>query len=375
MNHEEHVLRLQLAKSLSAGGDLRTRAWRTAVEAVPRHEFLRDGFFDRTNSQGPTAWSPVLPNQPSWLERCYENESLITQIAGTVVPRDIRGEIMRSPTSSSTLPGLVVRMWEELEVEAGHRVLEIGTGTGYSTALACHRLGADLVTSIEVDPDVAARARTALARIGYHPNLVAGDGLRGYALNAPYDRVVATCGLVSLPYEWVEQTRPGGVILATLGGWMYSSELARLTVSEDGKKARGHFLGGRVSFMVARPQSPPPIGLLPNLDEGDERVSRIAGDLLDDWDARFVAQIASPKAQRMSLNLDGQEQHVVLDVEGGSWASLRKSENRWLVRQGGPDRVWDAVEDHLVLWRESGSPALEEFEVTVTPEGQGITWR
>ncbi|MEW2552776.1 ATP-grasp peptide maturase system methyltransferase [Streptomyces zhihengii] len=374
MSSEEQTLRFRLARTLSAGGQLRTRAWRTAVESVPRHEFLRDGSFDRTDGPGITGWAPVMSDQPLWLERCYENESLITQIAGTVVPRDIRGTILRAPTSSSTLPGLVVRMWEELEAEAGHRVLEIGTGTGYSTALACQRLGADLVTSIELDPDVAGRARTALARTGHHPTLVTGDGLLGHSPGAPYDRVIATCGLRSLPYAWVEQTRPGGVILATLGGWLHSSELARLTVSGDGETARGRFLGGRVSFMPARPQGPPPIGLLPDLDGGDERESRIAVDLLDDWDARFVAQIAAPRAQRTALRQDGREQHVVIDVEGRSWAALRRSGNRWLVRQGGPDHLWDDIEDHLLLWHEAGTPALERFEVTVSREGQKITW-
>ncbi|MFI6488389.1 hypothetical protein [Streptomyces sp. NPDC050564] len=73
--------------------------------------------------------------------------------------------------------------------------LEIGTGTGHSTALLCHRLGDDLVTSVEVDEGVSTRPRTALGQSRYAPRLGVGDGLAGYKEGAPYVRLVATCGI------------------------------------------------------------------------------------------------------------------------------------------------------------------------------------
>ncbi|MET9915237.1 protein-L-isoaspartate(D-aspartate) O-methyltransferase, partial [Streptomyces sp. NPDC006476] len=230
MTDDDKSLRLALAERLADSGHLRTDPWRAAVEAVPRHEFLRGGYFERADSPGLTAWRPVLPDDPGWLDGCYQDASLVTQIAGTIAPRDIRGEILREPTSSSTLPGLVVQMLEDLQIQDGNRVLEIGTGTGYSTGLLCHRLSEDLVTSMEVDPEVSTRARAALWHAGYGPLLITGDGLAGHPDGAPYDRLIATCGVTELPHAWVEQTRPGGIILATLSGWLYSSELARLTV-------------------------------------------------------------------------------------------------------------------------------------------------
>lgn len=373
MTDDGKALRLALAERLAANGHLRTDPWRAAVETVPRHEFLRSGFFEPVDGPGPTAWRPVLPDAPRWLGRCYDDDSLVTQIAGTIVPRDIRGEILRAPTSSSTMPGLVVRMLEDLWVEDGHRVLEIGTGTGYSTGLLCHRLGDALVTSVEVDEDVSTRARTGLGQAGYTPLLVVGDGLAGHPGGAPYDRLIATCGVTDLPYAWVEQTRPGGVILATLCGWLYSSELARLTVGEDGS-ARGRLLDGHISFMIARPQLPPRLGMLPDLDSGDERPARLTADVLDDWNTRFVAQLAAPRAQHISLERDGRTEHVLLDVDAGAWAALTQDGDTWIVRQGGPSRLWDDIEETVAQWRADGTPGLDHFMVTVTPAGQTVTW-
>ncbi|GGU88691.1 SAM-dependent methyltransferase [Streptomyces albospinus] len=373
MTDDDKALRVALASRLASGGYLRTAPWQAAVDWVPRHAFLRGGFFDQVAGSAPTAWRPVMPDDPRWLTRCYDDDSLVTQIAGTIAPRDIRGEIRRAPTSSSTMPGLVVRMLEDLQVEDGHRVLEIGTGTGYSTGLLCHRLGDDCVTSVEVDEDVAGHARVALGDIGYHPRTLVGDGLLGAADGAPYDRLIAMCGVVDLPYAWVEQTRPGGIILATLCGWLYSSELARLTVGEDGT-ARGRFLGGQISFMLARPQLPPPLGMLPDLDDGDERPTSLSADVLDDWNTRFVAQLATPGAQRIRLERNGHTEHVLIDVSAGAWAALAQDGGKWTVRQGGPARLWDAVEEHISRWRADGAPDLERFEVTVTPEGQTVTW-
>ncbi|MDQ0761944.1 ATP-grasp peptide maturase system methyltransferase [Streptomyces canus] len=370
-DHEQ--LHRQLIDSMTASGSLRTEPWKRAAEAVPRHEFLRGGFFRLVPGSVPSAWAPVVEEGDGWLEGCYADESLVTQIAGTIVPADIRGEIMRQPTSSSTVPSLVLRMWEDLQVDPGSKVLEIGTGTGYSTAVGCARLGEENVTSIEYDQEVAARAQTALGRIGMYPTLVTGDGLLGHGDGAPYDRVIATCGVRTVPAKWIEQTRPGGLILVTVGGWLGSSELARLTVHEDGT-ASGPLLGGGVSFMLARPQLPPPLGLLPDLSVGKERETVTGADVLNNWTSRFVVQLAVPHAQRLTLQQDARTEDVLIDTKSGSWCVLYEEAGRWMVRQDGPDALWDAVEEHLGRWHAAGTPALEEFTVHVTAEGQSIRW-
>ncbi|MEU6391473.1 ATP-grasp peptide maturase system methyltransferase [Streptomyces sp. NPDC046939] len=370
--NEQRLLQ-HLVATLRAKGALRTEPWKEAAAAVPRHEFLRGGFFRAVPGTEPTAWTSVRPDSGEWLPACYLDESLVTQIAGTVRPADIRGEIMREPTSSSTLPSLVLRMFEDLEVEPGMKMLEIGTGTGYSTALACRRLGSENVTSIEYDADVAQSAREALGRLDLYPTLLTGDGLLGAAELGPYDRIIATCAVHTVPTSWIEQTRPGGRILTVIAGRLNASALVRLTVHGDGT-ASGPVLDGHVSFMPARSHAPPPLGVLPDLSAGRERGTGIGADVLADRTTRLITQFAVPAARHLKLRVGHRDEDVVIDEETGAWTALRAEGSGWIVREGGAHPLWETVEELIERWRSDGGPAVEQTTVTVTAHSQSIRW-
>jgi protein-L-isoaspartate(D-aspartate) O-methyltransferase len=145
------------------------------------------------------------------------------------------------PTSSSTAPEGIIKMIDALELQPGVRVLEIGTGSGYNAAVLAHLLGAENVTSVEIDPALADHARQALDRAGYPVQVVTGDGTEGYAPGALYDRVVVTASVHTMPYAWVEQTKPGGILVVPWAATFHpDGPLVKLTVRNDGT-AEGRF--------------------------------------------------------------------------------------------------------------------------------------
>ncbi|WP_424889765.1 ATP-grasp peptide maturase system methyltransferase [Streptomyces sp. XH2] len=369
--------RKKLAEQLQRGGHLRSAAWRAVVETVPRHEFTR-AFFRRAETPQGTLWAPVVPGPgeaDAWLHEVYTDHTLVTQLDGHVHPGDVEGPVLGDPTSSSTLPSLLVRMLQDLDPRNGDRVLVVGVGTGYSTALVCERLSSEQVTGIETDEAAAERARAGIKAAGYDPAVITGDGLLGCPGNAPYNKLIAFCSVRSIPEAWLEQVRPGGTIVTTVSGWLYGSGLVRLTVG-DGGRAEGRFLPGTVSFMIARSQAAPSLtgvsGLL--VQAAEERPARVGPEVLSDWTPQFVAQLAVPGAQYLGMATDdGPMLDHLVDLSGKSFATLvPDGQDGYLVRQGGPLRLWDAVEEAIGTWRKAGEPPQDEFGLTVTPRHQRV---
>src|SRR6266700_286761 len=254
-------LRAEMVEKLTEQGVLRSDEWKAAFNRIPRENFV-SRFYARHEEWGPTslvdATNPA--QRDGWLKLIYNpNETMVTQI----------DPASGASTSSSTMPRIVAAMLEALEVTPRHMILEIGTGTGYSTALLCERVGAANVTSIDMDPDLVELAKNRLSNLGYSPHLVASDGFDGYPDRAPYDRVIATCQVARVPLSWVHQSRSGGLIVAVLPDCM-----VRLTTDEAGG-ASGRMDNFPVSFMWMREHSParvPIAELMPFVrDAGDAR--------------------------------------------------------------------------------------------------------
>ncbi|MBI2901849.1 MAG: protein-L-isoaspartate(D-aspartate) O-methyltransferase [Planctomycetes bacterium] len=113
-------------------------------------------------------------------------------------------------------PYIVACMTEALALRGGEKVLEIGTGSGYQTAVLC-TLGAS-VRSVERIPELADSARARLTDLGFAPGLRTGDGTVGWPEESPFDRILVTAGAPEMPISLLTQLREGGIMVVPVGG-------------------------------------------------------------------------------------------------------------------------------------------------------------
>jgi len=124
-------------------------------------------------------------------------------------------------------PYIVALMTEALDLSGGEEVLEIGTGSGYQTAILAE-LGAQIWT-IERSAALAQAARERLTRLGYTGiRFAVGDGTRGLPEEAPFDRIIATGSFPSVPSALLGQLREGGIFVGPVGA-LYDQNLVRIT--------------------------------------------------------------------------------------------------------------------------------------------------
>ena len=137
-------------------------------------------------------------------------------------------------------PYIVARMTEELKLEGDEKVLEIGTGSGYQTAILAEL--AKNVFSVERISALLPRAKRVLDQLGYHNVMIKlDDGTWGWKEHAPYDAIIVTAGSPSVPEPLMEQLNDPGIMVVPVGD-NYSQTLIRII--KKGGKTRQKFLEG-----------------------------------------------------------------------------------------------------------------------------------
>ncbi|MFK4089233.1 methyltransferase domain-containing protein [Kribbella sp. NPDC020789] len=347
--------------------------WRDAVAATPRH-LLVPKWWEPVKNSFAFEWELVSPDPGDPWSRAYSDETLVTRVGASHADLAESGEIgVGAPTSSSTLPGLIVRMLHLLDAQPGQQVLDIGTGSGYSAALLGHRLGDDRVTSIDVDSYLVRAARERLASFGREPRIEVADAT-GQLPEGDYDRMLATVSVRPVPASWLSMLRPGGRIVTTIA---QTSLLVSATL-ERGLVARGTVQADPASFMRTRSGQNYP----PRLDEvysaardaeGDE-VRGLAGpvpDFWSDWQLRALYELDSPDIEHRAGRGDDGTSIVWLLAADGSWARAEEGAGR--VHQSGERRLWDDLERVRARWEEAGRFPLHDLEVEFTPETTSVT--
>ncbi|MFI9239128.1 methyltransferase domain-containing protein [Streptomyces sp. NPDC053079] len=344
-----------------------------AFDAVHREAFVPDRVW--WPESGEDGMFPVLDRtaEPeAWLAAVYDpHRPLITQVEDRLTPA--AGPARGRFSSSVSAPDVVCDMLGHLQLEEGHTVLEIGTGSGYNAALLCERVGPSDVTTVEIDRQLAHRAEEALRSAGYRPDVRCADGERPSGGSHPYDRVIATASTWRIPYPWVEQVKAGGAILAPRACATGADGLLFLRADGDGGAA-GRFLG-TVSFMRLRGRFADGSTVATVRDstwDAAETVTRETGpeDLADDADALFALAMRCPDL-RVSRNDIGT--WWLSSADATSWAAARPGpDGTYRVKRWGPRDLFTELLGAARWWRDAGRPGITRFGVTVTADGETV---
>ena len=163
----------------------------SALRNIPRHEFVPE----------------------SELDYAYDNEPL---------------SLMKKQTISQ--PGVVTRMTEWLDVKNGQNILEIGTGSGWQSAILSYLVGSGTVYSIERHPELVKFAQENLKKLNIdNVHVILGDGTLGYSQRSPYDRIIITAACNEIPLPLLDQLSETGLIIAPVGDSSQSLVLLQKT--------------------------------------------------------------------------------------------------------------------------------------------------
>ncbi|HXT44544.1 MAG TPA: methyltransferase domain-containing protein [Pseudonocardiaceae bacterium] len=366
---------------------LRTKAqlpadWDKAFRSVLREWFIPDRIWVDEHDDGHDVALDRATEPERWRTAVYSNRVIVTQFddGDTVWPN-----AGYRPTSSCSMPSAVLGMLDVLDVRAGMRVLEIGTGTGYNAALLAARLGDENLATVEVDPVLADQARSALIAADCTSTVVCADGAAGWCAGAPFDRIIVTAAvkLGRVPYAWVEQTAPGGMILTPLKTDFTAGPLVAFTVGQDGT-AIGRVAPLRVAFMELRAQRTSVFkwdGLRwddpdADLTHTDVMPWTTLGNEAPQW--AIAIAVPSCRYELWPRTCGRNPRHGVAwlaDPLSGSWASVIPglTKDRYEVRQRGPRRLWDEVEAAYRWWVDQGEPTLDQWRFTVSPDSQMVS--
>ncbi len=178
---------------MKKSGFLNDKKIELAIRKTPRHEFVPS----------------------SLIEKAYDDSPI---------------QIMKNQTISQ--PSVVSRMTEWLDVKEGQKILEIGSGSGWQTAILAYLVGCGNVYSIERHTDLAEFAKKNLDKLGIHNvKVISGDGSFGFPEESPFDRIIITAACKKVPDPLLEQLSINGLLIAPVGGYPQSMILLKKTLS------------------------------------------------------------------------------------------------------------------------------------------------
>lgn len=352
-------LRQILVEKLLSNGVLRDAAVERALRTVPRHLFL-----------------PAIP-----VEDAYSDNAIPTHEEDGV------------PVSSASQPAIVAIMLQQLSIEPGMRVLEVGAGTGYNAALLTELTGpTGNVTTVDIGEEIAAEARAHLDVAGYSQvRVIAADGAVGWLENAPYDRIELTVGATDITPAWYEQLVEGGLI--TLPIWLGISDASVALRKRDGALFSESL--APCGFMRLRGSEKSDmqwIALGNGLSVGSENAQRLAEPIKELLAARprrrlhlnvdptlmhwlglrgLRVVVIGPDAHRRSFGRPRVRYGVYAEGADGPSLSVFAAHIPLLFSFGGTEAERQVVEE-TARWQTTRRIPIEQWRITAWPHYTGI---
>ncbi|MBI5146400.1 MAG: protein-L-isoaspartate(D-aspartate) O-methyltransferase [Thaumarchaeota archaeon] len=194
------IKKQRLMAIIKANGFLKDLAVEQAIRTTPRHLFVPDEF----------------------IEQAYEDRPLPTKSLQTI-----------------SQPSVVAKMTELLDVKNNNKILEIGCGSGWQSAILSRLTGAKIY-SIERLPEIVEFAKKNHQKAGIqNVEIIQGDGTLGFAEQAPFDRIMITAACKSIPSPLLEQLNGGGILVAPVGD-CYFQDMVVIQKTSDGIKEIRH---------------------------------------------------------------------------------------------------------------------------------------
>lgn len=383
-NDTPDAARARLAAGLRASGRALSPPVQRAFAQVPRHLFV-----------------PGIEQATA-----YRDEAFVLKCGPDGIP-----------VSSSSQPAMMAIMLEQLDLKPGHRVLEIGTGSGYNAALmSLITSPGGTVVTVDIDSDLAAKAESTLTAAGFaQVQVESADGGYGYPPGAPYDRIIVTAGVWDITPAWLEQLADDGRLVLPLsirgielsvaleradGHWLTRSACRCGFVRMLGAYARPQqalWLGGHEHVLVQLANDGPIDTEALRLALDGEFVDVPAGIDVEDQgelgDLDLWLTCTEPELERLTLLTSAVRQLGPLPLGGlvcdagdrsrlgvatvlpVSPAASGPPTAEVVVRGYGPGReqLAEHLADRTAIWAELGRPATADVALTVWPPDAEIS--